>query len=88
LRTLSEFTAALKDVSIVSNLPAIVDADTWFGEDEMSAKTLNDFFYAEVWGLHIENQFLSKRYGNLNEKELIPTTQMVNKVKIAHEMNI
>jgi len=28
LRTLSEFTAVLKDVSIVSNLPVIADADT------------------------------------------------------------
>ena len=53
LRTLNEFCSVIKDVSTFSNLPVIVDADTGFGEGEMCARTVSDFFHAGAAGLHI-----------------------------------
>jgi len=83
LRTLSEFCTVIKDVSTFSNLPVIVDADTGFGEGEMCARTVSDFFYSGAAGLHIEDQVFPKRCGHLGGKDLIPTAQMVDKLKIA-----
>lgn len=88
LRTLSEFCTVIKDVSTFSNLPVIVDADTGFGEGEMCARTVSDFFYSGAAGLHIEDQVFPKRCGHLNGKELIPTPQMIDKIKIARETSI
>lgn len=53
LRTLDEFCKVIKDVSTFSDLPVIVDADTGFGEGEMCARTVHDFFYSGAAGLHI-----------------------------------
>lgn len=88
LRTLSEFTSVIKDVSTFSNLPVIADADTGFGEGEMCARTVHDYFYAGASGLHIEDQVFPKRCGHLNGKELIQTQQMTDKIKIARETSL
>lgn len=68
LRTLDEFTKVIKDVSTFSNLPVIADADTGFGEGEMCARTVTEFFYSGAAGLHIEDQVFPKRCGHLNGK--------------------
>ena len=68
LRTLDEFCSVIKDVSTFSDLPVIVDADTGFGEGEMCARTVHDFFYSGASGLHIEDQVFPKRCGHLNGK--------------------
>ena len=49
----------------------------------MCARTVSDFFYSGATGLHMEDQVFPKRCGHLGGKELIPTNQMVDKIKIA-----
>jgi len=49
----------------------------------MCARTVHDYFHSGASGLHIEDQVFPKRCGHLNGKELIPTLQMVDKIKIA-----
>ena len=88
LRTLNEFVSVVKDVATFSDLPVIVDADTGFGEGEMCARTVNELFFAGASGMHIEDQVFPKRCGHLLGKELIPTSQMVDKVRIARETSI
>jgi methylisocitrate lyase len=88
LRSLNEFCSVIKDVSTFSNLPVIADADTGFGEGEMCARTVSDFFYSGASGLHIEDQVFPKRCGHLNGKELISVQQMVDKIKIARETSV
>lgn len=88
LRSLNEFCAVIKDVSTFSNLPVIADADTGFGEGEMCARTVSDYFYSGASGLHIEDQVFPKRCGHLNGKELISVQQMVDKIKIARETSL
>ena len=51
----------------------------------MCARTVHDYFHSGASGLHIEDQVFPKRCGHLNGKELIPTLQMVDKIKIARE---
>ena len=70
--TLDGFTKVIKEVAMASGLPIIVDADTGFGEAEMCAKTVNEYYYAGASGLHIEDQVFPKRCGHLDDKTLIP----------------
>lgn len=44
LVTLDGFCRTIKEVSMSSGLPILADADTGFGEGEMAAKTVWDYF--------------------------------------------
>ena len=44
LVTLDGFFKIIKDVALSSGLPILADADTGFGEEEMIAKTVWDYF--------------------------------------------
>lgn len=68
---------------MASGLPIIADADTGFGEGEMCAKTVWEYYQAGAAGLHIEDQVFPKRCGHLDGKALISTEDMFNKIKIA-----
>lgn len=83
IRTLNQFCNIIKDVSTFSELPVIADADTGFGEGQMCARTVHDYFYAGASGLHIEDQVFPKRCGHLLGKELISVEDMKKKVSIA-----
>lgn len=66
-----------------SGLPIIADADTGFGEGEMCAKTVWEYWRAGAAGLHIEDQVFPKRCGHLDGKALISMEDMNSKVRIA-----
>ena len=77
----------IKDVSFRSNqiaraidLPSIVDADTGFGDCK---KTIEIFEKLGLAGCHIEDQIDQKRCGHLDNKEIIPLSEMVKKIKVA-----
>jgi len=65
-------------ISRVTNLPTIVDIDTGFKSCEKTIQTFEEFGVA---GVHLEDQVEQKRCGHLDNKELIPTDKMVNKIK-------
>lgn len=55
------FCKIIKEVSHSSGLPVIADADTGFGEGEMCAKTVFEYFGAGASGIYYtyENSFLT-----------------------------
>mmetsp|Transcript_4562 Transcript_4562/g.411 ORF Transcript_4562/g.411 Transcript_4562/m.411 type:complete len:101 (+) Transcript_4562:75-377(+) len=55
LVTLDGFCKTIKEVSLSSGLPILADADTGFGEGEMTAKTVWEYFMNGASGLHIED---------------------------------
>ena len=65
-------------ISRVTNLPTIVDIDTGFKSCEKTIQTFEEFGVAAV---HLEDQIERKRCGHLDNKELISTDKMVNKIK-------
>ena len=81
--TLDQFTKQIKEVALASGLPLLADADTGFGEGEMVAKTVWEYFLNGASGLHIEDQVFPKRCGHLDGKQLVPIEDMVKKVQIA-----
>ena len=50
LVTLEGFCQIIKDVHLSSGLPVLADADTGFGEGEMCAKTVWEYFNAGAAG--------------------------------------
>ncbi len=80
LTTLKEVSYRANQISRVSDLPSIVDADTGFGDCK---KTIETFEQLGLSGCHIEDQIDEKRCGHLDNKEIIPLAKMVNKIKTA-----
>jgi methylisocitrate lyase len=80
LTTLKEASYRANQISRVSDLPTIVDADTGFGDCKKSVET---FEKLGLSGCHIEDQIEQKRCGHLDNKEIIPVEDMIKKIKKA-----
>ena len=83
LTTLSEVVGRAHQIARVTALPAIVDADTGFGEPMNAARTIQSLENAGLCGCHIEDQVNPKRCGHLDNKELVDTPTMVRRIKAA-----
>jgi methylisocitrate lyase len=64
-------------------IPAIVDADTGFGEGEAITRTIRDLQKAGLAGCHIEDQEFPKRCGHLAGKTIVDVRLMVARIKAA-----
>ena len=78
LTTLEQVSYRAKQISRVTDLPTIVDADTGFKDCK---NTINTFEEKGLAGCHIEDQIAEKRCGHLDNKELISKNEMVKKIK-------
>jgi methylisocitrate lyase len=78
LTTLEDVSTRSYLISRVTNLPTIVDIDTGFKSCEKSIQTFEEF---GISAIHIEDQIERKRCGHLDNKELISSDEMVNKIK-------
>ncbi len=83
LTTLSEVSNRAEQISRVTNLPTIADADTGFGEIMNCARTIERFENNGLCGCHIEDQINPKRCGHLDNKEIISVGDMIKKIKSA-----
>jgi len=78
LTTLDHVSYRANQISRVTDIPTIVDADTGFAS---CSKTINTFEDKGLAGCHIEDQIAEKRCGHLDNKELISKDEMVKKIK-------
>ncbi len=78
LTTLQDVSTRSYLISRVTNLPTIVDIDTGFKSCKETVETFEEF---GITGVHLEDQIERKRCGHLDNKELITTNEMVNKIK-------
>ena len=78
LTTLNQVSYRASQITKVTDLPTIVDADTGFNG---CAKTISTFEEKGLAGCHIEDQIAEKRCGHLDNKELISKEEMVKKIK-------
>jgi methylisocitrate lyase len=87
---LEHFCRLIREVADASGLPVLADADTGFGEAEMTRRTVIEYARAGAAGLHLEDQVFPKRCGHLEGKKLVPLDHMLEKVewavKAAREM--
>jgi len=80
LTTLEQVSYRASQITKVTDLPTIVDADTGFKDCK---KTISTFEDKGLAGCHIEDQIELKRCGHLDNKELISKEDMVIKIKEA-----
>ena len=78
LTTLDYVSNRSEQITKVTDLPTIVDADTGFGNCSRTIETLEKKGLA---GCHIEDQVAEKRCGHLDNKELVSKEEMVQKIK-------
>ena len=83
LMTMTEVSAVLAHIVNVSGLPVIADADTGFGNALNVRRTVQEFERVGVAGLHLEDQTFPKRCGHLDNKTLIPMSEMCHKIHVA-----
>ena len=81
--TLSEVAARGGTIARATDLPALIDADTGFGEALNVARTIQTLEDAGLCGCHVEDQVNPKRCGHLDNKSLVTTQAMVEKIRAA-----
>lgn len=83
LTTYSEVVDTLAHITERVRLPVIVDADTGFGNALNVMRTVRGFERAGAAMIQLEDQTFPKRCGHLDGKTLVPTAEMVGKLKAA-----
>jgi methylisocitrate lyase len=83
LTTASEVAGRAQQIARVIPLPALVDADTGFGEPMNAARTVQLLEDAGVAGLHVEDQVNPKRCGHLDGKDVVDRDTAVRRIKAA-----
>jgi methylisocitrate lyase len=83
LTTLTEVADRTRQITRVTELPAIADADTGFGEPMNVARTVQELEDSGLAGLHIEDQVNPKRCGHLDGKVVVDDTTAVQRIRAA-----
>jgi methylisocitrate lyase len=83
LTTLTEVALRARQISRMTDLPTLVDADTGFGEPMNVARTVQEFEDAGVAGLHIEDQVNPKRCGHLDGKAVVDSDTAIKRIRAA-----
>jgi methylisocitrate lyase len=83
LTTLSEVASRGSSIARATSLPALIDADTGFGEPLNMARTIQTLEDAGLCGCHLEDQMNPKRCGHLDNKTLVTPQAMVEKIRAA-----
>ncbi|GAA1122661.1 methylisocitrate lyase [Citricoccus alkalitolerans] len=83
LTTLTEVAQRAGQIARVTDLPAIVDADTGFGEPMNVARTIQELENAGLAGCHIEDQINPKRCGHLDNKAVVDLATATQRVAAA-----
>jgi len=85
LTTLTEVAQRAHQIARVTDLPAIVDLDTGFGEPINAARSIRMMEEQGLAGCHIEDQVNPKRCGHLDNKSVVDTAEMARRVRAAAE---
>ena len=83
LTTLTEVAGRGKQIARMTELPAVIDADTGFGEPMNVARTVQEMEDAGLAGLHIEDQINPKRCGHLDGKQVVDESTALQRIRAA-----
>ena len=83
LTTLTEVAARGAQIARMTELPAIIDADTGFGEPMNVARTVQTLEDAGLSGTHIEDQVNPKRCGHLDGKSVVDDDTAIKRIRAA-----
>ena len=83
LTTLTEVAGRGQQIARMTELPAIIDADTGFGEPMNVARTIQTLEDAGLSGTHIEDQVNPKRCGHLDGKSVVDDDTAIKRIRAA-----
>lgn len=81
--TVDEVCFFIRQIARASGLPFLVDGDTGYGEALNVMHMVRSFEDAGAAAVHLEDQFLPKKCGHLNDKRLVAPQDMAAKVAAA-----
>ena len=85
LASMTEMISNAADITASVSVPVIADADTGYGGLLNVGRTVRKYEQSGVAAIHIEDQEFPKRCGHLDDKRVIPTEDMIPKIKEAVE---
>jgi 2-methylisocitrate lyase-like PEP mutase family enzyme len=85
LLSMHEVTERVAGIVEHAGVPVIADADTGYGNALNVRRTVREFERAGVAALHLEDQAFPKRCGHYDDKALVPTAEMVQKLRAARD---
>lgn len=83
ISTMEDVLTDVRRITAATDLPLLVDIDTGWGGAFNIARTIRSMIAAGAAAVHIEDQVGAKRCGHRPGKELVPTEEMVDRVKVA-----
>ena len=84
ISTLDDVLIDIRRITDVCPLPLLVDVDSGFGASAFNvARTVKSVSKAGAAALHIEDQVGAKRCGHRPNKAIVPTAEMVDRIKAA-----
>jgi 2-methylisocitrate lyase-like PEP mutase family enzyme len=83
LVTMSEMVDNAGRIAGAVELPVIADADTGYGNELNTVRTVREYEARGVAGIHIEDQGFPKKCGHLDDKEIVPREEWLAKIRAA-----
>ena len=83
ISTMEDVLIDVRRITDASALPLLVDIDTGWGGAFNIARTVRSMIKAGAAAVHIEDQVGAKRCGHRPGKELVPSAEMVDRIKAA-----
>lgn len=81
--SMSEMADAIRRTTAAVGIPIIADGDTGHGDLHNVQHTVRSFEKAGAAGMLLEDQVMPKRCGHFREKQVIPKSEMILKIKAA-----
>lgn len=83
LTTMTEMVQRARQIAGAVDVPVFCDADTGYGNPINVTRTVTEYERAGVAGIHIEDQQFPKKCGHFDDKSVIDTGAMVQKIRAA-----
>jgi 2-methylisocitrate lyase-like PEP mutase family enzyme len=83
LVTMSEMVENGRRIAAAVEVPVIADADTGYGNELNTVRTVREYEAAGVAGIHIEDQGFPKKCGHLDDKVIVPREEWLAKIRAA-----
>jgi len=89
ITTLDDVLVDVRRISSICDLPLLVDIDTGFGTSAFNiARTVREMGRAGASAVHIEDQAAAKRCGHRPNKAIVPTGEMVDRIRAAVDARV
>ncbi len=82
---MSEMVEHARRIVQAVRVPVIADADTGYGNPINVIRTVQEYEAAGVAAIHLEDQLAPKKCGHMEGKQVIPATEMAQKLRAAVE---